>query len=115
VAGAQETGVVDIDVVLNGTERAAGTGMVLTSTGEVLTNRHVVDGETSISVTVPATGRTYAARVVGISTTTDVAVVQLENVSGLATVKTSSDTVDVGDAVGGVGNAGGTGILTAAA
>jgi S1-C subfamily serine protease len=112
---AQETGVVDIDVVLNGTERAAGTGMVLTSTGEVLTNRHVVDGETSISVTVPATGRTYAARVVGISTTTDVAVVQLENVSGLATVKTSSDTVDVGDAVVGVGNAGGTGILTAAA
>jgi S1-C subfamily serine protease len=83
--------------------------MVLTSNGEILTNRHVVQGETQISVTVPATGRTYAAKVVGISTTTDVAVVQLENASGLDTVKTASDAVEVGDAVVGVGNAGGTG------
>jgi S1-C subfamily serine protease len=112
---AQETGVVDIDVVLGGTERAAGTGMVLTSDGEVLTNRHVVEGETSISVTVAATGRTYAANVVGISTTTDVAVVQLVDASGLATVKTSSSDVSTGDAVTGVGNAGGTGGTPSAA
>jgi len=105
----QEKGVVDIDVVLGGTERAAGTGMVLTSNGEILTNKHVVQGETSISVTVTATGRTYAARVVGISTTTDVAVVQLVGASGLATVTTASGAVEVGDAVVGVGNAGGTG------
>jgi S1-C subfamily serine protease len=101
--------VVDIDVVLGGTQRAAGTGMVLTSDGEVLTNRHVVEGETSISVTVAATGRIYSARVVGISTTTDVAVVQLVNASGLATVKTSTSAVRTGDSVVGVGNAGGTG------
>jgi S1-C subfamily serine protease len=112
---AQEAGVVDIDVVLGGTERAAGTGMVLTSDGEVLTNRHVVLGETSISVTVPATGRSYAAKVVGISTTTDVAVVQLVDASGLATVKTSSSAVSTGDAVTGVGNAGGTGGTPSAA
>ena len=112
---AEEAGVVDIDVVLNGTQRAAGTGMLLTSDGEVLTNRHVVDGETNISVTVAATGQTYAARVVGMSTTTDVAVVQLENASGLATVKTATSTVALGDTVVGVGNAGGTGGTPSAA
>ncbi len=111
----QETGVVDIDVVLGGTQRAAGTGMILTSDGEVLTNRHVVEGETAISVTVAATGRTYSARVVGISTTTDVAVVQLVDASGLATVKTASGSVSTGDPVVGVGNAGGTGGTPSAA
>ena len=106
---AQQAGVVDIDVVLGGTQQAAGTGMVLTPSGEVLTNRHVVLGETSLAVTVPATGRTYAARVVGTRTATDVAVVQLVGASGLATVTPASDAVQVGDAVVGVGNAGGTG------
>ena len=112
---AEEVGVVDIDVVLDGTQRAAGTGMLLTSTGEVLTNRHVVEGETSISVTVAATGQTYAARVVGMSTTTDVAVVQLEGAAGLATVKTATSTVALADTVVGVGNAGGTGGTPSAA
>ena len=105
----------DIDVVLGGTQRAAGTGMILTADGEVLTNRHVVQGETAISVTVAATGRTYSARVVGISTTTDVAVVQLDGASALATVKTASGTVSTGDPVVGVGNAGGTGGTPSAA
>src|SRR3954470_4022458 len=106
---AQQTGVVDIDVVLGGTQRAAGTGMVLTANGEVLTNRHVVAGETAMRVTIPATGRSYGAHVVGVARDTDVAVVQLEDASGLDTVKTSSGAVSVGDAVVGVGNAGGRG------
>jgi S1-C subfamily serine protease len=75
----------------------------------VLTNRHVVDGETAMTVTIPATGRSYGAHVVGVARDTDVAVVQLEDASGLDTVKTSSDSVSVGDAVVGVGNAGGRG------
>lgn len=113
---AQERGVVDIDVVLGATgQQAAGTGMVLTSNGEVLTNRHVVNGETSMTVTVPATGRTYAAHVVGVAADTDVAVVQLENASGLATVTPASEHVSVGDAVVGVGNAGGEGGTPSAA
>jgi S1-C subfamily serine protease len=112
---AQQTGVVDIDVILNGTQRAAGTGMVLTANGEVLTNRHVVSGETAIAVTIPATGRTYDAHVVGIASNTDVAVVQLEGASGLDTVKTASGTVSLGDEVVGVGNAGGTGGTPSAA
>ena len=102
-------------MILNGTQRAAGTGMVLTANGEVLTNRHVVSGETAIAVTIPATGRTYDAHVVGIAPNTDVAVVQLEGASGLDTVKTASGTVSLGDEVVGVGNAGGTGGTPSAA
>ena len=41
-------------------EQAAGTGMVLTSNGEILTNNHVIDGATSISVTDVGNGKTYS-------------------------------------------------------
>ena len=51
--------------------------MVLTSNGEVLTNNHVIDGATSISVTDVGNGKTYQAHVVGYDRTGDVAVVQL--------------------------------------
>ncbi|HVN12487.1 MAG TPA: trypsin-like peptidase domain-containing protein [Kineosporiaceae bacterium] len=112
---AQQAGVVDIDVALDSGGQAAGTGMILTSTGEVLTNRHVVSGETSMTVTVPATGRTYAAHVVGVAADTDVAVVQMEGASGLDTVKPATHAVSVGDAVVGVGNAGGQGGTPSAA
>src|SRR5215468_1779361 len=63
---AQQVGVVDVNTVLKYQgAQAAGTGMILSSDGEVLTNNHVVDGATSISVTVVSTGKTYAATVVG--------------------------------------------------
>ena len=60
--------------------------MVLTSTGEVLTNNHVIDGATSISVTDIGNGKTYKATVVGYDKTKDIAVLQLQNASGLQTV-----------------------------
>src|SRR5712671_3678472 len=44
---------------------AAGTGIVLTSSGEVLTNNHVIRGETSVQVVVPGTRHTYSGTVVG--------------------------------------------------
>jgi len=89
---------------------AAGTGLVLTSSGEILTNNHVVEGATTISVTVVSTGKTYTATVVGTSPTQDVAVLKLSSASGLQMAKIStSATVAVGDAVTAVGNAGGTG------
>ncbi|NYJ74289.1 trypsin-like peptidase domain-containing protein [Allobranchiibius huperziae] len=103
-------GVVDIDTVLGYQDAsAAGTGMVLTSTGEVLTNNHVVDGATSIKVTVVSTGASYTAKVVGTDPTQDVAVLQLQGAAGLKTVKTSSATVGTSEQVVGVGNAGGAG------
>jgi S1-C subfamily serine protease len=115
-SSAQQVGVVDITSVLgyeNGS--AAGTGMVLTSSGDVLTNNHVVQGATSIKVTIVSTGATYTATVVGTDATDDVAVVHLQNASGLTTASFSSTTATAGSAVTAVGNAGGTGTLTAAA
>lgn len=94
---------------------AAGTGMVLTSTGLVLTNNHVVQDSSAIRVTIPSTGRTYTATVVGTNATDDVAVLKLTDASGLTTVTLDDDhDLSTGDTVTGVGNAGGTGSLVAA-
>ena len=88
----------------------AGTGMVLTASGEILTNNHVIDGATRITVTVVATGASYSASVVGTDPSHDVAVLQLKGASDLATIRLGdSSTVKVGDAVTAVGNAGGRG------
>jgi len=85
---------------------AAGTGMVLTPNGEVLTNNHVVEGATSIKVRDVGNGRTYTAAVVGYSETSDVAVLQLSGASGLRTVQTGdSGSVAVGQHVVALGNA----------
>src|ERR1700751_3767400 len=69
---------------------AAGTGRVLRSNGEVLTNNHVISGATSIVVAVPGTSHLYAARVVGYSVSNDVAVLQLSGASNLKTVSVST-------------------------
>jgi S1-C subfamily serine protease len=106
------TGVVVIDTNLAYEDgAAAGTGMVLTSSGEILTNNHVINGATSIRVVVPGTGHSYAATVVGYSKTKDVAVIQLKNASNLKTISVGRS-VTVGQSVTGLGNAGGTGRLT---
>ena len=90
---------------------AAGTGMVLTPGGEILTNNHVIDGATRITVTIA--GRIYDATVVGTQPASDIAVLQLEDASALATVPVgNSDELQVGQPVVGIGNAGGRGILS---
>ncbi|MFT4009113.1 MAG: trypsin-like peptidase domain-containing protein [Nocardioidaceae bacterium] len=111
----QETGMVEISSTLaNGT--AAGTGMVLTSDGTVVTNHHVVAGAMSIKVTVVSTGKTYTADYVGGDSTADVAVLELEDASGLDTVDIADDAAATGDSVTAVGDAGGDGgSLSAAA
>ncbi|MDL9981076.1 S1C family serine protease [Microbacterium sp. ASV49] len=113
---AQQKGVVIIDTVLAYDQaQAAGTGIVLSSSGEILTNNHVVAGATSIEVTIPSTGATYTASVVGTDATDDVAVLKLQGASGLDTAKLDSGGgVSTGDAVTAVGNAGGTGTLVQA-
>ena len=84
--------------------------MVVTPQGEVITNNHVITGASSISVRDVGNGRTYTARVVGYDHSHDVAVLQLENASGLATVPLgNSSTVHVGASVLTFGNAGGAG------
>ncbi len=108
---------VDINTVLGyETAEAAGTGMVLTPTGKVLTNNHVIEGATKISVTDLGNGRTYSATVLGYTRSNDIAVLQLEGASGLKTVHIgNSSTVKVGEAIVGIGNAGGTGGVPSAA
>jgi S1-C subfamily serine protease len=87
---------------------AAGTGIVLTSNGEVLTNNHVIDGATSIKVREVGDGRVYTASVVGYDTTHDIAVIQMHGASGLQTANLgNSSSVKVGDSVVAIGNAGG--------
>ena len=102
-----------VDVVSSdGLQQAtsAGTGIVLTSTGEVLTNNHVVEGATSIKVTDIGNGKTYTATVVGYDASHDVAVIQLQNASGLTTASLGdSSTVQTGDSVTALGNAEGKG------
>jgi S1-C subfamily serine protease len=89
---------------------AKGTGIVLTSNGEILTNNHVINGATSISVTDIGNGKTYKATVVGYDESHDIAVLQLSGASGLTVASTGdSSTVGVGDSVVALGNAGGTG------
>ena len=108
---AQEVGVVVIDTVLayEGAE-AAGTGMVLTADGEILTNNHVIEGSTSVTVTIVSSGRQYSATVVGTDATDDIAVLQLSGASNLQTANFADESqVAIGDPVTGVGNAGGDG------
>ncbi len=89
---------------------AAGTGIVLTSNGEVLTNNHVIDGSTSISVTDVGNGQTYQATVVGYDRTDDLAVIKLQGASGLKTAPLGdSSKVTTGDGIVAAGNAGGRG------
>jgi S1-C subfamily serine protease len=115
-AASRAAGVVVINTNLSYSgASAAGTGMVISSSGEVLTNNHVIRGATSISVVDPSTGRRYAAHVVGYAIGADVAVLRLTNASGLTTVSLGSSAgVQQGDAVTAVGNAGGTGRLVTA-
>ena len=112
-----DKGLVDINVVLGSQgERAAATGMVLTSSGEVLTNNHVINGATQISAVDVGDGRSYTATVVGYDRGHDLAVLRLQDASGLATVRLGdSSGLAVGDQVTAVGNAGGKGSVPQAA
>ncbi len=112
---AQKKGIVTIVSVLQyQNAESAGTGLVLSSDGEVLTNNHVINGATSITVSIASTGKSYRADVVGTDPSDDIAVLQLRDASGLTTANLGdSSDVSVGDAVTGVGNAGGTGTLRA--
>jgi S1-C subfamily serine protease len=109
-------GVVVVTTVLGFQQaEAAGTGIVVTSNGEVLTNNHVIDGSTKIDVTVVLTGQTYPATVVGTDPSADVAVLQLSNATGLTAAPIGhSSSVKVGDDVVGIGNAQGRGSLVSA-
>ena len=84
----------------------AGTGVVLDGNGDILTNAHVVADATSVQVTVPGESTPRDATVVASNTEQDIAVVHVDNASGLTPATFGdSDAVQVGDQVIAVGNA----------
>jgi S1-C subfamily serine protease len=110
IAAKVSPAVVDINTTLstaNGrTAEAAGTGIILTSSGQVLTNNHVVDGASSLKVTIQGRSGSYTAKVLGTSPTSDVALIQIDGVSGLpAATLADSSTLAVGQGVVAIGNA----------
>lgn len=106
IAAKVDPAIVDVNTTL-GNGQAAGTGMIISSTGEILTNNHVVSGSTSIAVTVQGRSQSYSAHVVGVDVSADIAVIQIDqSVSGLSTVKfANSSSLRVGDSVVAIGNA----------
>ena len=94
-------------------EGVAGTGMVLSEDGHILTNYHVVRSTESITVTIASTGRRYNADMVGRDATKDVALLRLNRASDLEPVTIDADDVSVGDVVVAAGNANGQGFVTA--
>src|SRR5919197_4253832 len=107
-----EPAIVDINTTIasaRGSAKAAGTGIILTSSGEVLTNNHVVEGATSVNVSIDGHG-THQAKVLGVDPSRDVALVQVQGVSGLPTAKLAdSSSLKVGQSVAVLGNACGQG------
>src|SRR5580700_1659147 len=111
IASRVDPGLVDVKATLGYQQATSlGTGIVLTSNGEILTNNHVINGATAVSVTDIGNGKTYKATVVGYDESHDIAVLQLSGASGLTTATTGdSNSVGVGNSVVALGNAGGTG------
>ena len=111
IAAQTDPGLVDVVSTLGYQQAtAAGTGLVLTSSGEVLTNNHVIEGATSITVTDIGNGHAYQARVVGYDQSHDIAVLQLQGASGLKTVTLGNSSSAVAtQKVVALGNAGGKG------
>ena len=109
VAAAVDPAVVDVTSTIEtdyGPGTAKGTGMIITSSGDILTNNHVVEGATAINVSVEGHRTPLAAEVLGVDPSKDVAVIKVKGLSGLPTVRLgNSSTVTVGTEVVAIGNA----------
>lgn len=83
-----------------------GSGMIITSTGQVLTSNHLIDGAATITVALNGSTTQLPATLVGADPDQDVALLQIANQSGLPTVTfANSSQVQVGDPVVAIGNA----------
>ncbi|UOT04630.1 S1C family serine protease [Rhodococcus opacus] len=99
----------------SGLVETAGTGIVLTPDGVVLTNHHVIDGALDISAVSLGNGAEYVADVLGYDSSRDVAVLRLQGAGDLPVATLAKDTaVGIGDPVTAVGNAEGGGVPVAA-
>ncbi|MDX6351917.1 MAG: putative serine protease PepD [Streptomyces sp.] len=103
VAKADSPSIVEITAT-SGSSEATGSGVIITSDGEIITNNHVISGATTIKITF-SNGKTATAKVVGTDKNKDLALIKAENVSGLtAAALGDSSNVAVGDQVVAIGS-----------
>jgi S1-C subfamily serine protease len=107
-----EPSVVDVTATLTyDDETASGTGFVIDAKRAfIITNNHVIRDATEVSVTIPATGQSYPARIVGADLSADIAVLEIKPEPGLAGAPIGdSAALDAGDSVISFGNQAGAG------
>jgi len=113
IAAKIDPSVVDVVNTLAGNAGVAeGTGIIISSSGEILTNNHVIDGAASVTVQIDGQGPRLAATVLGYDAVDDVALLKIDNTSGLSLTVAplgNSSSVGVGDSVVALGNAEGQG------
>ncbi|MCX4788240.1 MULTISPECIES: S1C family serine protease [unclassified Streptomyces] len=103
VAAAVSPMIVEINATSTAGE-STGSGVVITSDGEIVTNNHVISGASAVKVTL-STGRTYTAKVVGTDADKDLALIKLHGASGLKTATLGdSSAIAVGDQVVAIGS-----------
>lgn len=103
VAEAVTPSIVEINATSNAGS-STGSGVIITSDGEIITNNHVVSGASSIEVRT-SDGKTYTAETVGTDSSKDLALIKLRDASGLrAATLGDSDGVRVGDQVVAIGS-----------
>ena len=103
VAAAVSPSIVEINATSNAGS-STGSGVIITSDGEIITNNHVISGASSIKVST-SDGKTYTAQVVGTDSKKDLALIKLENASGLKTATLGDSAgVQVGDEVVAIGS-----------
>jgi S1-C subfamily serine protease len=86
--------------------QVAGTGMIITSNGEVLTNNHVIDDTVNIRAQIDGAGPEYQVKVIGYDLSDDIALVQLVGASNLPTISIgNSSALSAGDPITVLGNA----------
>ncbi|MFG3202950.1 S1C family serine protease [Streptomyces sp. NPDC048192] len=103
IAAAVSPSVVEINATL-GNGSSTGSGVIITSNGEIVTNNHVVSGAQSIKVRT-SDGKSYTADVVGTDSSKDLALIKLRGASGLKPASLGdSSSVQVGDSVVAIGS-----------
>ncbi|NEA68013.1 trypsin-like peptidase domain-containing protein [Streptomyces sp. SID12488] len=103
VAAAVSPSIVEINATSNAGS-STGSGVIITSDGEIITNNHVITGASSVKVST-SDGKTYTAKVVGTDSKKDLALIKLENASGLKTATLGDSAgVQVGDEVVAIGS-----------
>ncbi|MBO1337513.1 S1C family serine protease [Streptomyces sp. VRA16 Mangrove soil] len=103
VAEAVSPSIVEVNATLS-SGTSTGSGVIVTSDGEIVTNNHVISGATSVKVRT-SDGKSYTAEVVGTDAKKDLALIKLKNASGLkAATLGDSDGVQVGDDVVAIGS-----------